>query len=268
MAARAAGEGPYGFSFELRSIDAGRPSGGAAPASDGRRAAAPSAVPRAEAKRRREKGGAAWIIWTSRGIATSYYNRGSFAGRGRGVEALYDEAGGSSPPLCPGGRRRAGRRRRQPAGLAVPGQLPRLLPEWPQGRALPFGGERRAAVAAEGRRGEDPGQRNVSRPRGRRLRLGRQLLPHRLHLLRRHRQRPAPERERKGLGALRRRGREPLRPPGRGDLRLLQGPPRARHGLREVPPATGRPAASRARSGTTPATRAATRRTRPWPPGS
>jgi hypothetical protein len=55
MASRAAGDGPYGFSFELRSMtvaDAGR--GGAADAACGRTAVAPRAAPRERVKRRRD----------------------------------------------------------------------------------------------------------------------------------------------------------------------------------------------------------------------
>ncbi len=94
----------------------------------------------------------------------------------------------------------------------------------------------RTAVVAEGRRGQGGRLRHIPRPRGRRLRLRRQLLPDRLLVFRGHRLRPPPERRRQGVRALRRHGGGSLRPAGRRELRLLQGPPGAGDGLREVPP--------------------------------
>ena len=58
----------------------------------------------------------------------------------------------------------------------------------------------------------------------------------RLLVVRRHGPRPPAQRRRAGLGAVRRRRREPVRPARRGELRLLQGPPRPRDGVRQVPP--------------------------------
>ena len=128
-----------------------------------------------------------------------------------------------------------------------------------EGGALP--------VVAEGRGGQDRRLRNVPRPRPADFASGDSFFRIDFTLLHGPGRRPAPEREREGLRALRRRAREPLRPPGRGDAsttsRTTVRPTRSSRRSST----TGRPAASRARSGTTPATRAATRRTRPWPPG-
>ena len=164
---------------------------------------------------------------------------------------------------------RPGRGRRQSARVALPHQLPGLLHPRAQGGPLPLERGRLRWPGSSGTASGATVASGVTRDRvDGRLRLRRQLLPDRLLEPHRARGRPTAWWSTGAVRAVRHLRRQPLRRPGRRELRLLQGPPRRRDDLRPVPSTTGPAGASPRPSGSTPATRGPTRPTPPWPPGS